>query len=467
MSWLVASIFAACDGVDEAPAPRPHVDSAAPADLVTLGGPGLALTFEGEAPKSVIVYQVDTLRRDRLPWHGGPHDTYPTLTAMDEHLVVVDLNFTVGSWTIPSSASQFSGLDQPRTRMVTSSGRAVDSGAVLGPGTVNEVFQAAGYSTALITGNGLLSEENGFWQGVDHAEVVLEEPYNSGQLARATEAWLGTVSPETPFYLHLQPMDAHEPFNGTDFVGTFVDPADLPFELTTPGQIAKARLALDALADDPVAQAAMVEAIRSTYDEELLQTDRALSEIFASLVANGRLEDTLLILTADHGEVIADRVNDEWRFEHSDSVRPELVHIPLVFYNPRLVGERIDDCIVQNVDWMPTIAGMLGVGGVPPGIDGADVTQTCRPWAVSATYAWNAQTGENAMDAAVVYNSTSAVRGSCRDGGYRFTGYDHLTDPTELQPLEVGALPHGPAMQTHLEEYLQRAADTWAGASCR
>lgn len=467
MSLFLGSVLGACTASEGESGPLPREDSAVAADLVTLGGPGLSLTFEGAAPKNVIVYQVDTLRRDRLPWHGGPHDTYPTLSAMEEHVVVVDLNFTVGSWTIPSSAAQISGLDQPRTRMVTSSGRSVDSGAILGPGTVNEVFQSAGYATALITGNGLLSQENGFWQGVDHAEVVLDEPYNSGVLARASDAWLATVPETTPFYLHLQPMDAHGPFSGTEFVGTYVDPADLPFELTTSGQIAQARLALDALAGDPVAQAALVEAIRSTYDEELLQTDRALSEIFASLAANGRLDDTLVVLTADHGEAIADRVNEQWRFEHSDSVRPELVHIPFVIYSPRLVGERIDDCILQNVDWMPTIAALMGVAGVPAGIDGADVTQQCRPWAVSGTYAWDFETSENAMDSAVIYNDTSAVRGSCRDGAYRFAAYDHLTDPAELQPLEVSALPHGPAMQTHLEEYLQRAADTWVGASCR
>lgn len=469
MAWFVVSLFAACTASDKASGEVADstADSAVPSALVTLGGPGLSLTFQGVAPTNVVVYQVDTLRRDRLPWHGGPHDTFPTLTAVDENVAVVDLNFTVGSWTIPSSAAQVSGLDQPRTQMVTSSGRSLDSGATLGPGTINEMFKAAGYTTALITGNGLLSEENGFWQGVDHAEVVLDEPYNSGGLADATAAWLLTLPDDQPFYLHLQPMDAHDPFNGTEFTGTFVDPAELPFELTTSNQIAQARLALDALEGDPAAQAAMVEAIRSTYDEEVLQTDKALGEILASLAAKGRLDDTLIVLTADHGEAIADRVDDVWRFEHSDSVRPELVHIPLVFYSPRLVGERIDDCVIQNVDWMPTIAGLLGVDVLAENIDGADVTQACRPWAVSGTYTWNFETSENSMGSAVVYNSTTAVRGTCHKDGYRYAGYDHVADPTELRPLEVDQLPHGVAMQAHLAEYLARAADTWSGASCR
>src|SRR5690349_7430341 len=103
-------------------------------------------------------------------------------------------------------------------------------------------------------------------------------------------------------------MDTHTPHRPVKpFLGTFADYDVVPYDITDDSttQAEKFIDAYDAAATDEE-RAALVAAIHDVYDELLLQEDDTLRDIFHWIEETGHQDDTLVILTADHGETLAD-----------------------------------------------------------------------------------------------------------------------------------------------------------------
>jgi arylsulfatase A-like enzyme len=110
--------------------------------------------------------------------------------------------------------------------------------------------------------------------------------------------------------------------------------------------------------------------VAANYDGQILAMDAALGELIAALKARGRYENTLVIVTADHGELLGEHeiVGHGGRMMYEG-----LLHIPMVVKFPgsdRPRGESADR--VQLVDVMPTVLGMLGVP-LPDGVQGEPI----------------------------------------------------------------------------------------------
>lgn len=92
------------------------------------------------------------------------------------------------------------------------------------------------------------------------------------------------------------------------------------------------------------------------YDEEILFLDAEIAKILALLKKTGEFEDTLIIITADHGEEYL----DHGFISHSQSLYNELLHIPLILIYPNGWdgGTRVAG-MVQSVDLMPTLLDLI------------------------------------------------------------------------------------------------------------
>lgn len=101
------------------------------------------------------------------------------------------------------------------------------------------------------------------------------------------------------------------------------------------------------------------------YDNSILYQDFVLGKIFRELKKNGKLENTVIILTSDHGESLKDHNN----IGHVDSYYAETVSVPLMIYLPEKVSRNLDlqmlrnnlNKTVSNIDIAPTIIDLLGL----------------------------------------------------------------------------------------------------------
>lgn len=304
---------------------------------------------------NVILYVVDTLRTDRLSLYGYHRPTSPQLERLAERALVFDNAYAAGSFTSPSITALFSSRYPSEV-----AGRLAPDGPARQ--TLAEVLQAAGYQTAGFQANLLCMAELGYGRGFDHYER-LKHPDASRVLVDATMLhtaaidWVRKRDPERPFFLYLQSMDVHYPYRPPPpFRDLFASTAPTA---PTPDAVEQTRrLVPDG---DPDNVAAALQALSpERYDGAIAYADHSLGMLFATLGRMGLLDDTIVVVTADHGEPLMDRGH----MYHGLSVHEELVRVPLVVWLPGVRDGARVPTIVSHLELAPTLVDLAGI--VPP-----------------------------------------------------------------------------------------------------
>lgn len=114
-----------------------------------------------------------------------------------------------------------------------------------------------------------------------------------------------------------------------------------------------------------------IEKIKELYDATIRQVDHSLGEIFEHLKQKGILDNTIIIITADHGE----EFNEHGRLSHVNSTYDELIHLPFIVINSNL--DYPEDGMISTIDLAPTICGMLSLE-IPKSFRGKDLTKNKR-----------------------------------------------------------------------------------------
>ena len=302
------------------------LESTAPsrADLADLPGPA-----SPAAPNLVLVV-LDTVRADHLAPYGYARVTTPHLDAFarDEATRFTQARSS-SSWTLPSHASLFTGL-LPSEHGAAYPGETAHPlrGEVV---TLAERLRAAGYETAAVVANTLfIVPRLGMDQGFGHFDdrrgsfvgdylalpqlaglrlAVGHTPYRSArEITEAALQWLDARSPSEgrlaarPFFLMLNYMDAHRPYLPPS-------PFDKAFSDEVPEYALKPERKLHLL----------------LYDRELMHLDSQLARLLERLRERGLFENTVVVVTADHGEAFG----EHGRYGHSGTLFEELVHVPL------------------------------------------------------------------------------------------------------------------------------------------
>jgi arylsulfatase A-like enzyme len=162
-----------------------------------------------------------------------------------------------------------------------------------------------------------------------------------------------------PFFLTIDSFDPHEPWDPPRYYTDLYDPGYAGVEQINPQYGSSDYL------DPPE-----LRHMRALYAGEVTMTDRWLGYFVDHLRASGRLDDTLLIVTADHGHQLGEH---GLTGKISWGMHPELMDVPLIVRRPGAAGAgTTSDAFVQGHDLAPTILGALGVRPVVP-MDGLDV----------------------------------------------------------------------------------------------
>jgi choline-sulfatase len=325
----------------------------------------------GATGPNVLLVSIDSLRADRTSLGGNPRETTPTLDRLAAAGVAFLEAYSPTSWTLPAHATLLTGLRQAHHGVVTPSDR-------LGAGSdgLATIFQGHGYETVGVYSGPFLHPTFGFGRGFDRYESC--EP-DDDRDPTDPAAWEASHTAETgrcvvrvvsrwarrrsarPFFAFLHLFDVHY-----DYVppGRFPLLFDRGYTGPLDGtDIMGAGFPLDASARD-------VQHLLALYDAEIRWTDSVLARLLTVLRRRGLLRDTLVVVTADHGDEFLEHGGKG----HQHSLYTELVHVPLVFWAPdRLPAGRRVEAPVSLADVAPTVLAIAGLERPEPA-DGFDLT---------------------------------------------------------------------------------------------
>lgn len=312
---------------------------------------------------NIVLLLVDTLRRDRLTPYGYPRATSPEIQRrLADRGTVVEEAYAQAPWTLPSLVSLMSGRYPGEVVTDDPAGYSLPHGIP----ALAERLRALGYRTAGFYANPTLHAGNGFARGFDtfytapptldsmnlHADDVTGRalPWVDGHRGR-------------PFFLYVHYIDPHDPYENPDMPGgrsPFLPGYDGPVAGTWIHGFYTGRLQLP----DPARDLPHVNAL---YDGEVRYVDRFIGSLLEALEPD--LRDTLVALTADHGEEILD--HGGWK--HGQSLYEEQIHVPLIVrWDGRIAaGARLSGT-VRLLDLLPTLVAAAG-GRVEPECDGVDL----------------------------------------------------------------------------------------------
>lgn len=330
-------------------------------------------------PPSVIFVLVDTLRADYLGAYGFDGPVSPNLDRLAGESVLFERAFAQAPWTKPSIASLFTSLAPETHRVLTHDGKygAEDESTGALPQeatTLAESFAKAGYATAAFVANPWMLREHGFAQGFDvwDQRQGLGLPPRAAVLFAAARKWLAGRDRDQPFFLYLHLMDVHGPYNAPDADYAAVrDSAGLgPDRALTPDE--KAQLRPYLLRAPWVAQGGgdRLRTWRARYAAGVHAMDRQLGGFLAELARSGVLDDAIVVVTADHGEELAD--HGGW--DHGFRLYDHQLRVPLLVRLPggEDGGGRVGE-VVSLIDLMPTLLKQGGIAA-PVGVQGRDLS---------------------------------------------------------------------------------------------
>ncbi len=347
---------------------------------------GLARTWKVEVDArqpNVLIVLIDTLRADRLGSYGYRRDTSPHIDRVAGEGWRFDVAIAQASWTKPSVASMITGLYARQTSV--SSGDWAEQnqeGTVLVETlaaehlTLAEQLASHGYETAAFGKNHHLLVELGFSQG--YLTYQWLHPAGRGALDRVLERFLPDADPQfaaewindrfvdwldakadRKFFAYLHHIDIHWPYESPPpFSGMFTEkPAPEDFNS---GNFLKRMVSKLREDSSATVNPETLRAMNDAYDEGIRYVDDGLGRIFELLQRRGLYDDTLIIITADHGEEFM----EHGLLGHGKSLYDEVIRVPLIVKFPcpgPHCSPRVVTSQVELVDVFPTVMQVLGI----------------------------------------------------------------------------------------------------------
>lgn len=314
---------------------------------------GLLAWFFWPRPSNVVVVVIDTVRSDHLPTYGYARQTAPFLDRLAREGAVFD-GLSPTSWTKPATASLLTGLHPLRHQAI---GRL--DGLPEQAMTLAEMLRAEGYRTLAASANGWISAPFGFDQGFD--ELILQDSIGHAEdLNRALLPRLDDLEP--PFFLYVHYIDPHAPYEPRAGWDGGPPPAGGPIDIESLDPFTVRRRPAELLAR-----------VRDLYDGEIRGADRGLEQLVGELERRKLFENTILVVTSDHGE----EIGDHGRMSHGLSLYEEVVRVPLILHAPHRVPAGRHG-LASLLDVVPTLMELLDLGDGDADLDGTSLAGLLR-----------------------------------------------------------------------------------------
>jgi arylsulfatase A-like enzyme len=298
---------------------------------------------------NVVLISVDTLRADRLGaygYKGWPgHPPSPAIDAQLASGVVFEQAMSARAETWPSLGSLLTGL-YPSGHGVVENGYGFPEDLP----TLPKILHHEGYRTGAFLSNMCDANHKG-WDDFRCSGG------RDGKAVQAALDWIRTHKDgRKPFFLWVHLFGAHSPYyNGGDLADRELDPG-------YQGPLGTKKWQLNRVMTEKIPLTGRdIRHLDALYDASVIGSDRLTGSLLDGLRAAGKLEKTVVIFTADHGEELYDH---HGYLYHACSVYQTGLHVPLAISAPGLLpsGARVAQ-MVELIDVLPTLLSLLGVAG--------------------------------------------------------------------------------------------------------
>lgn len=305
---------------------------------------------------NIVLIALDTQRADHLGCYGYHKDTSPFIDSIAKRGVLFEKCYAPNIPTHPSFSTMLTGKEAITHNIIN-----IGGGVPIEPGVkmIQEVLKEKGFNTGAVDTMG-----RHFPRGFDtyiSPEWDTSDPMSLRRAEHVTDNALPLIdklkSGDKPFFLFLHYWDPHTPYLPPEpYREMFYEGSD-PYDVNNHS--------MDKAWNDEAFKwyfhswmpgVTDADYVNALFDAETRYMDEHLQRIFAALAEVQ--EDTLIILTADHGEVL----NDHDGFYDHHGLYEANVHVPLIMYRPGTLpeGKRVSG-LVQNLDFVPTWYEMLGL----------------------------------------------------------------------------------------------------------
>lgn len=317
--------------------------------LLLLLLPGCGMEKE---PPSMVIIMIDTLRADHLSCYGFSREISPNIDGASLEGTTFTQAAAVSPKTGPSVAGILTGRYPDEQGVHGNCDPLPDSASL-----VSEILREEGYETGAVIANPVAGSAYGFEQGYDHfypdfskLEKELSKTCDAPEggtgikANRVTDEALSWVSKRSgPFFLYVHYMDPHTPYLP-------------PFAWRDRMLAGRKPVDEDILRDLKFTKLSLtpdeVDRIKAYYEGEIAFMDHEVGRLL-----DGLPKDTLVVITADHGEGFM----EHGMLLHGNSLYQELLHVPLIIKGPGLPGKTMVKDTVSQVDILPTLLDLAGI----------------------------------------------------------------------------------------------------------
>ncbi len=333
---------------------------------IRLHGPAAVPLAKASPPKYIILWVMDALRADKVAsFTPGARAQMPNLDELAKTSAVFRQYYVQGNESQTSHSSMWTGL-YPAVHNV----RLAGAGGTARLATTHDVIASklvdAGMYTAAVTGNGFVNVDGGYARGFKEFRNLMREtgvPNGVIYGEKIVDAALSRIDAhrDQPLYLFLGTIDTHSPWIARHpWIDTYSPSYSGPFQDYAPAK--ELGFKSGSMGCSIIPPAVDIERLRAIYDSAVSYHDQQLGRVVSQLKSWGIWDQTMLVITSDHG----DELFEERRCGHGGSLRDSLVRVPLLVHDPaRFPAGTIIDEGAEGVDLLPTFLEALGAPASP------------------------------------------------------------------------------------------------------
>lgn len=362
---------------------------------------------------NIVLISMAATRADHLSLYGYGRETSPNIDVLSENAIVFENAITASSMSLSSHASIFTGK-YPSNHGVVDKRHVLDDAEE----TLAEVLTEKGYITVGFIGSqhnsAIYNVDQGFARYNERLDFIktrltydefsmlktlrvffpflryflgIDAEVRSTQMNKDIFRWI-KKNKEKPFFIFAYYFDVHPPYQ---LAGKFTD-YEKPEEFLDLSDFDFYGLESDVIGKDNVPRL-FIDSMVKFYDNQIFELDNEIGNLITKLEELGLIDNTLIIITADHGEAFG----EHGIFHHNQALYQELIHVPLIIYYPEeFKAQRISETI-STIDILPTILNITNIDA-PRNIDGVSLIPLIQDGRYDREYILSEYHKQNELD---------------------------------------------------------------------